>query len=276
MLIQARERQLDLTTAAVMGILNITPDSFSDGNPHLTLEQNLVKAEKMVEQGAAIIDVGGESTRPGWSEVSVQQEIDRVCPVIESIARTLDVMISIDSYKAPVMQAALDAGAHLLNDINGFRDNAAIDCAAASGAAVCVMQMDGQIANLHNTDENGDVLANVSAFFKEKVDQLVNAGISQQSIILDPGYGFGKTQQQNLHLLKHISAIYGAGQYPFLVGVSRKRMIGEITAKEVGQRVSGSVGAACYAVMNGAKIVRVHDVGETVDALNVIRHIQQA
>lgn len=276
MFIQAKGRQLDLTTAAVMGILNVTPDSFSDGDRYRTVQQSLFKAEEMVNQGVSIIDVGGESTRPGWKPISVQEEIDRVCPVIENIAKSLDIMISIDSYKAPVMKAAAAAGAHLLNDINGFRDIAAINCAVETGAAVCVMHMDGDIEHMHDTLENHDVLNNVSMFFKQKIDELIAAGVSEKSIILDPGYGFGKTHQQNVHLLKHIADIYGADRYPLLVGLSRKRMIGEITGKEVHNRVSGSIAAAIYAVLNGAKIVRVHDVAESVDALKVINHIQQA
>jgi len=276
MYIQAKERRLDLSAAQVMGILNVTPDSFSDGKVSKALDHSLLRAEQMVEQNVAIIDVGGESTRPGWKMISVQEEIDRICPVIERIANSLDVMISVDSYKPLVMRAALDAGAHLLNDINGFRDEAAFECAVQSNAALCIMHMDGQIADMHTTDENSDVLYNVSSFFQQKVEQLLAAGVNPHRIILDPGYGFGKTHQQNLYLLKHIADIYGANQYPLLAGLSRKRMIGEITGKDVSNRISGSVAAAIYAVLQGVKIVRVHDVAETVDALKVIQHIEQA
>ncbi|UTV30999.1 dihydropteroate synthase [Photobacterium atrarenae] len=273
MLLHAKERTLDLSTPQVMGILNITPDSFSDGHRD---EPVMFRVEQMVQQGAAIIDVGGESTRPGWTPISEQAEMDRICPVIERIAHSFDVMISVDTYKAAVMKAACDAGAHLLNDINGFRNTDAIDCAVDTGAALCVMHMDGDITHMHNAVAERDILQNVSRFFRQKVDELIAAGIDGNRILLDPGFGFGKTHQQNMHLLKHLCRIEYGMDYPLLVGLSRKRMVGEMIGKAVHDRTTGSVAAAMYSVLNGAKVVRVHDVGETVDALNVIRHLAQA
>lgn len=267
MFISGKGRALDLSSPKVMGILNMTPDSFSDGGSYSTLDQALFRAEKMVEEGAAIIDVGGESTRPGADYIPAEQEIERVVPIIEKIAANIDVMISIDTYKTVVMKAACQAGAHLINDINALNDEGAMAYAALSDAAICIMHMQGNPATMQIAPNYQNVVQEVSDFLAAKITQLQQLGLKQNKLIIDPGFGFGKTVEQNYNLLANMEKIVGWEQYPFLVGVSRKSMIGAVTDKPVSERLGGSLGVAMYSLTKNAKIIRVHDVAATVDAI---------
>jgi dihydropteroate synthase len=267
MFISGKGRALDLSSPKVMGILNMTPDSFSDGGSYSTLDQALFRAEKMVEEGAAIIDVGGESTRPGADYIPAEQEIERVVPIIEKIAANIDVMISIDTYKTVVMKAACQAGAHLINDINALNDEGAMEYAARSDAAICIMHMQGNPATMQIAPNYQNVVQEVSDFLAAKITQLQQLGLKQNKLIIDPGFGFGKTVEQNYNLLANMEKIVGWEQYPFLVGVSRKSMIGAVTDKPVSERLGGSLGVAMFSLTKNAKIIRVHDVAATVDAI---------
>lgn len=267
MFISGKGRALDLSSPKVMGILNMTPDSFSDGGSYSTLDQALFRAEKMVEEGAAIIDVGGESTRPGADYIPAEQEIERVVPIIERIAANIDVMISIDTYKTVVMKAACQAGAHFINDINALNDEGAMEYAALSDAAVCIMHMQGNPATMQIAPNYQNVVQEVSDFLAAKITQLQQLGLKQNKLIIDPGFGFGKTVEQNYNLLANMEKIVGWKQYPFLVGVSRKSMIGAVTDKPVSERLGGSLGVAMFSLTKNAKIIRVHDVAATVDAI---------
>lgn len=267
MFISGKGRSLDLSSPKVMGILNMTPDSFSDGGSYSSLDQALFRAEKMVEEGAAIIDVGGESTRPGADYIPAEQEIERVVPIIEKIAANIDVMISIDTYKTVVMKAACQAGAHLINDINALNDEGAMAYAARSDAAICIMHMQGNPATMQIAPNYQNVVQEVSDFLAAKITQLQQLGLKQNKLIIDPGFGFGKTVEQNYNLLANMEKIVGWEQYPFLVGVSRKSMIGAVTDKPVSERLGGSLGVAMFSLTKNAKIIRVHDVAATVDAI---------
>lgn len=275
MFICGKERELDLSSPKVMGILNMTPDSFSDGGSYSSLDQALFKAEKMVEEGAAIIDVGGESTRPGAEYVPAQQEIERVVPIIEKIAANLDVMISIDTYKTAVMKAACDAGAHFINDINALNDVGAMEYAVHSDAAICIMHMQGTPDTMQIAPHYQNVVQEVSDFLKNKMNELQRLGLKENKLIIDPGFGFGKTVEQNYNLLANMDKIVGWEQFPFLVGVSRKSMIGAVIDKPVNERMAGSIGAALFSLTKNAKIIRVHDVAATVDAIKVFEFARQ-
>jgi len=275
MFICGKERELDLSSPKVMGILNMTPDSFSDGGSYSSLDQALFKAEKIVEEGAAIIDVGGESTRPGAEYVPAQQEIERVVPIIEKIAANLDVMISIDTYKTAVMKAACDAGAHFINDINALNDVGAMEYAVHSEAAICIMHMQGTPDTMQIAPHYQNVVQEVSDFLKNKMNELQRLGLQKNKLIIDPGFGFGKTVEQNYNLLANMDKIVGWEQFPFLVGVSRKSMIGAVIDKPVNERMPGSIGAALFSLTKNAKIIRVHDVAATVDAIKVFEFARQ-
>jgi dihydropteroate synthase len=266
-------RELDLSQPRIMGILNITPDSFSDGSRFNQLDRALFHAEKMMEEGAEIIDVGGESTRPGAIYVSEQEELDRVVPVIEQLAKKLDVMISIDTYKPAVMAAACQAGAHLINDIKALQEPGALKVAAESQALICLMHMQGEPQSMQNHPVYKSVVDEVSHFLSNRVAACLAAGISPEKLILDPGFGFGKTLEQNYELLGRLSEIQTG--YPLLVGVSRKSMIGNLLNRSVDERLAGSIAAALYALAQGARIIRVHDVQATSDAVKVFWRAQQ-
>ena len=268
MLLRCRSRTLDLTRPRVMGILNVTPDSFSDGGLHLDPERAVAAGRRMVEQGAAIVDVGGESTRPGAAPVPTAEERARVVPVIEALARSSDAVISVDSSNPEVIQAALEAGAHLVNDVRALRAPGALEGAAAAGAAVCVMHMSGEPATMQADPRYDDVVGEVRAFLRERVEACRAAGIAADAICVDPGIGFGKTMQHNLALLRGLGALADLG-VPVLVGVSRKSMIGMITGRPPAGRDLGSAVLAAFCVERGARIVRAHDVAATVDALAV-------
>lgn len=266
-------RELDLSQPRIMGILNITPDSFSDGSRFNQVDRALFHAEKMITEGAAIIDVGGESTRPGAAYVSEQEELDRVVPVIEQLSQKLDVMISIDTYKPAVMAAACQAGAQLINDIKALQEPDALKVAAQSQALICLMHMQGEPQSMQNHPVYKDVVEEVSYFLNNRVAVCLAAGIAPEKLLLDPGFGFGKTLEQNYELLGRLNEVQS--DYPLLIGVSRKSMIGNLLNRSVDERVAGSIGAALYALAQGARIIRVHDVQATCDAVNVFWRAQQ-
>jgi dihydropteroate synthase len=265
---RCRDRLLPLDVPVVMGILNVTPDSFSDGGLHFDRAAAITAGLRMATEGAAIIDVGGESTRPGAAPVDTQQEIDRVVPVIEALASRVDVLLSVDTSKPAVITAALRAGAHMVNDIRALRTPGALDAAAAENAAVCVMHMQGEPATMQVAPHYRDVVAEVHAFLAERVSACKAAGIAPDSICIDPGIGFGKTYEHNLALLRNQRSFTDLG-CPVLIGVSRKSLIGIMTGRAATERVVGSAVAAAFAVAAGAAIIRAHDVPATVDAVRV-------
>jgi len=268
MMIDCAGRALDLSTPRVMGILNITPDSFSDGGDFFVSAAAVQRAETMVEQGAAIIDVGGESTRPGAGPVDAAEEIRRIVPVIELLARRLPVAISVDTSKPEVMRAAADAGAGLINDVRALRAPGAEAMAAALGLPVCLMHMQGEPRTMQGDPRYDDVVAEVAGFLRARVIACEQAGIARGRLLIDPGFGFGKTLAHNLTLLSGLAAVTDVG-VPVLVGLSRKAMLGRLTGRDVGARTAAGVAAAVLAVERGARLIRTHDVTETVDALKV-------
>jgi dihydropteroate synthase len=265
--------QFDLARPLVMGIVNVTPDSFSDGGRHASAALAIAHARQLVQEGADILDIGGESTRPGAAPVGEQEELDRVLPVIESL-HGIPVPISIDTCKPGVMRAALAAGASMVNDVNALQAEGALQAVAQSDAAVCLMHKQGDPQNMQQQPHYQDVVAEVSMFLRERITAAEAAGIARPRIVIDPGFGFGKTLAHNLALLRGLEAFRALG-VPVLAGLSRKSMLGAITGREVGDRVAASVAAALLAVQRGAAIVRVHDVRETVDALKVWQAINK-
>jgi dihydropteroate synthase len=252
----------------VMGILNVTPDSFSDGGRHHALEFAVEGAEQMIKDGVDIIDIGGESTRPGSPSVPVEEELRRVMPVIYAL-RELGYPLSIDTCKPEVMREALIAGADMINDINGFLAPGAIEAVQDSDCGLCVMHMQGTPQDMQAHPGYADVVGEVTAFLRTRFEALLAAGVARERITIDPGFGFGKTVEHNYVLLRNISRMQSELGLPVLAGLSRKSMIGAITGRPVEQRLAGSLGGALAAVAQGARIVRVHDVAETVDALKV-------
>lgn len=274
MILTGKKRTLDLSYPQVMGILNVTPDSFSDGSQFQSVEKALQHAADMVAEGAAIIDIGGESTRPGAAYVSEQEELDRVVPVIEKIAQELDVMISVDTYKPTVMTAACAAGAHLINDIKALQEDGALDAAKKSEALVCLMHMQGTPDTMQiKPSYQQSVTQDVAEFLHQRAQICIHHGIPIEKIIFDPGFGFGKTVEQNYQLLGQLNS--ACAGFPILVGMSRKSMIGNLLNRPIDQRLAGSIGAALFAVAHGARIIRVHDVQATKDAIDVYWHAQQ-
>lgn len=263
---------LSLNCPAVMGILNVTPDSFSDGGRFVRPSAALRHAEAMAAAGAAIIDIGGESTRPGAAAVGEQEEIDRVVPVIEAVGQVVDVPLSVDTSKGAVMRAAVAAGAAMINDVRALRVDGALEAAAELQKPVCLMHMLGEPRTMQQDPRYGDVVAEVARFLGERVAQCVEAGLGERLLVIDPGIGFGKSPADNVELLANLRQLCAAG-LPVLVGVSRKSTLGRITGRDVEGRLAASLAAAVMAVDRGASIVRVHDVEETVDALKVARAI---
>ena len=262
-------RVLKLDRTRVMGIVNVTPDSFSDGGAHDSTEAAIAHALKLVEEGADILDIGGESTRPGADEVGVEEELTRVVPVIEALVARVEVPISIDTYKPEVMRAAVAAGAGMINDVYALRQPGALDAAAESGAAVVLMHMLGEPRSMQADPRYDDVVGEVHRFLAERIFACEMAGIDKRRLVVDPGFGFGKTPSHNLELLARLQRFTELG-VPVLAGLSRKKTIGELTGRDVpAERVHGSVAAHVIAAQNGARIVRVHDVAATVDALKV-------
>ncbi|MDO9012181.1 MAG: dihydropteroate synthase [Gallionella sp.] len=257
----------DLSRPLVMGIVNVTPDSFSDGGLHWRRDAAMAHAQKLIEDGADIIDIGGESTRPGAQPVSLQEELDRVLPVIEGL-RGISVPISIDTFKPEVMKEAIAAGAHMVNDINALQDESALSIVAAGKVAVCLMHKQGNPQNMQSQPYYHDVVGEVGDFLRARILAAEVAGITHQRIVIDPGFGFGKTLEHNLALLRELKQLTAPG-VPLLAGLSRKSMLGALTGQEAGQRMPASVAAALIAVQRGANIVRVHDVRATADALKI-------
>jgi dihydropteroate synthase len=256
-----------------MGVLNITPDSFSDGGDFFCRGDALHRAWRMIEEGADILDIGGESTRPGAAPISVQEELDRVMPTIEALASHVSVPISIDTSKPEVMRAAVDAGVGMINDVRALRAPGALEIAAKVGVPVCLMHMQGEPQTMQAAPVYCDVVSDVRDFLQGRIDVCIRAGISPDHLLLDPGFGFGKTLAHNLVLLDRLGELCSLG-YPVLVGLSRKSMIGALTGRSVDERLAGSVAAAVLAVERGARLVRAHDVAATVDALRVAWALQ--
>jgi dihydropteroate synthase len=257
-----------------MGILNVTPDSFSDGNRYASTEAALARAAQIIEEGATIIDVGGESTRPGAAAVDPAVEIARVVPVIEGIAATSDIAISIDTSKPEVMAAAVAAGACIVNDVHALRAPGARACAAAAEVGVCLMHMQGEPRTMQDSPHYDDVVAEVAGFLVRERDACIEAGVHREAIALDPGIGFGKGLEHNLTLLKELSSFAALGS-PLLVGVSRKSFIGRILGKPVDARLYGGLGLAALAVALGARVIRTHDVAPVVDAIGMVSAVLQ-
>ena len=268
MQLDSKGRSLSLDRPHVMGILNVTPDSFSDGGRFKRIDLALGHASEMVADGATLIDIGGESTRPGAPDVSEQEELDRVIPVVERMVKELDVMVSLDTSKAAVMAAGCAAGAHLINDVRALQEPGALDAAAEAGVPVCLMHMKGQPRTMQAEPHYDDLMGEVRAFFDERIAVCLAAGIPRERLLLDPGYGFGKTLAHNYRLLaeQHKLLDYGL---PLLVGMSRKSMIGNLLGCPVDERLAGSLACALIGLQQGARIIRVHDVRATMDALRV-------
>lgn len=267
-------KRLDLSCPVVMGVLNVTPDSFSDGGHFFEPEAALRRAEEMAEEGAALIDIGGESTRPGARFVSAQEEIDRVVPLVQRLVTSLDVPISIDTSKPAVMREALRVGAGMINDVRALQEPGALTVLAEhTYVPVCLMHMRGVPATMQQAPHYGDVVAEVKAFLGERIRVCQVAGIERKRLIIDPGFGFGKTLQHNLLLLKHLTTFHDLG-VPLLVGLSRKSMIGALLDAPLADRMHGSVAAAVIAAWQGARIIRAHDVKPTVQALKICSAVQ--
>ena len=274
MILDCKGKSLDLTYPQVMGILNVTPDSFSDGGHFFAQDAALKQAKQMVADGAAIIDVGGESTRPGAAIVPVEEEIARVVPVIEAIQSELTIPISIDTSKPEVMRAAVSAGAGLINDVQALRVEGALGAASDLAVPVCLMHAQGTPQTMQDDPRYDDVVDDVMAFLLERVAVCESAGINRDQLILDPGFGFGKRARHNLRLMKYLNRII-ALDLPVLIGVSRKSIIGKLLSVTVEERLAGSLALASVAVWQGAKIVRTHDVRETAQAVNLCKYVMQ-
>lgn len=271
--LQCGSRFLDLTRPQVMGILNITPDSFSDGGLHNSLSDALRHAEAMITAGASIIDIGGESTRPNAINVSVQEELDRVIPVVEAISKRFDIVVSVDTSTPDVMLEAADVGAGFLNDVRSFQREGALGAAKQTGLPICIMHMRGEPHTMQGQTHYDDLVREVKEFLQIRSVACQEAGISKEQIIIDPGFGFAKNLEQNLLLFHHLGQLQSLG-YPLLVGVSRKSMIGGVLGKDVTDRLYGSLGLAALAITKGACILRVHDVAATVDIVKVISAVE--
>ena len=267
-MLRCGSQTIDLSQPVVMGVLNITPDSFSDGGQYRQVNAAVDHGLRMVEEGAAIIDVGGESTRPGADPVDAEEEIRRVVPVIEKLRAQTDAVISVDTSKPQVMRAAAAAGAGLINDVRALSEKGALEAAVASECAVCLMHMQGDPRSMQLAPHYDDVVSEVKAFLEQRVHSCRAAGMAADRMVIDPGFGFGKTLEHNLQLLRHLGQL--GIELPIMVGLSRKSIVGRLTGRPAGERVYGSVALAVISVMNGARIVRVHDVGATVDALKTV------
>ncbi|MFO7994305.1 MAG: dihydropteroate synthase [Marinobacter sp.] len=268
-------RMLDMSDCHVMGILNVTPDSFSDGGRFNQVDAALARAREMAADGAVFIDVGGESTRPGATPVAVEQELERVCPVVEAITRELDVIVSVDTSSPQVMAEVTKLGAGMINDVRALQRNGAPEEAARADIPVCVMHIQGEPDTMQNDPRYRNVRREVSSFLAERMRIIEKAGVRPENILLDPGFGFGKSARHNLQLLASLEQLQLLG-HPVLVGISRKSMLGHITGREVSERLPASLAAATISAMKGASIIRVHDVRETVDAVKVVMAMEEA
>lgn len=274
-MLQCGKNTLDLSRPVVMGILNITPDSFSDGGRFLHPDDALRQALRMCDEGAGMIDIGAESTRPGAQAVTEQEELDRVLPIIEKLRQECDVIISVDTSTASVIQEAAARGAGFINDVRALQRAGALEAAAKTGLPVCLMHMQGSPATMQNNPQYADIFSEISGFFRQRIQACLEAGIAHERIVLDPGFGFGKTLPHNVALLKGLSRFESLG-LPLLVGLSRKSMLGTILGgAAVDQRLYAGVAGAVIAALNGARILRVHDVKPTIDALAVVTAFQE-
>lgn len=268
------DKTLDLSRPVVMGVVNVTPDSFSDGGRFFAVESAVAHGLRLAAEGAAIIDVGGESTRPGAAPVPPDEEIRRVLPVVEGIHQAApDVIISVDTSKPEVIREVAAAGAGLLNDVRAFQEPGALEAAAASGCALCLMHMQGDPRTMQQAPSYVDVVKEVKAFLVARAQACRAAGVAPQRMTIDPGFGFGKTLEHNLELLRHLREL-ASGEWPVLVGLSRKSIVGTLTGRAAGERIHGSVALAVIAALNGARIIRAHDVAATVDALKVVAAVE--
>ena len=271
--LHCRGRVLGLERPVVMGVLNVTPDSFSDGGKFVRLDEAVERGVQMAEEGAAIIDVGGESTRPGAQAVGLDEELRRVIPVIARLHSRTQAILSVDTSKPEVMHAAAAAGAAMINDVRALREPGALEAAVMSGCAVCLMHMLGEPRTMQDAPSYEDVVAEIRQFLEQRVQACLSAGLPAERIVLDPGFGFGKTPAHNLELLRRLKELSVNG-LPILAGLSRKSLVGTLTGRPPDERVYGSVAIAVVAALNGARILRVHDVAATVDALNIVAAVQ--
>ncbi|MCL2913732.1 dihydropteroate synthase [Shewanella corallii] len=272
--LEAHGKTLELDAPVVMGILNVTPDSFSDGGEFAAYESACRHADEMVAQGAGIIDIGGESTRPGAADVALEEELKRVIPLVEYVARYHDVWISVDTSKAELMRQAVKAGAHIINDVRALQEPGALEAAATSDVPVCLMHMQGQPRTMQQAPQYEDVVSDVKAFFRERIQACQAAGIPRERIMLDVGFGFGKTLEHNYQLLANLDEFHEF-QLPLLIGLSRKSMIGGLLGREPKDRLAGSLAGALQSLQLGAHIVRVHDVEQTVDTVKIFNICRQ-
>lgn len=272
MILRCGSNALDLSTPAIMGVLNVTPDSFSDGGRYLDSRAAVEHARRMIDEGAAIIDIGGESTRPGAAPVETDEETRRVLPVIEQVAR-LPTIVSVDTSKPEVMRAAAESGASMINDVRAFRAEGAIEAARDSRCGVCLMHMQGEPRTMQREPRYGDVVTEVKELLEERVRACTSAGIAPERIAIDPGFGFGKTAAHNLELLRRLGELTN-GSRPVLVGLSRKSLVGSILGRDAGERLFGSLALAALAVVNGARIVRAHDVAATLDVVKTANAVR--
>lgn len=261
--------QLDLSRPRVMGIVNVTPDSFSDGGKFSSTDLAVEHGLQLIAEGADVLDIGGESTRPGAAPVSLGDELNRVIPVIEALSAVTTVPLSIDTYKPEVMRAAIQAGADIVNDIRALQEDGALDVVANSNAGVCLMHMQGNPQTMQMNPAYTDVVAEVKQFLEGRLDAVLACGIAKERILLDPGFGFGKTTEHNIALIQHLDSLAEIGM-PLLVGLSRKSVLGRIAGGDEQQRLSASIAASVISAMKGAKILRVHDVKATLDALKIV------
>ncbi len=273
MIITANNKTLDLSQPQVMGILNVTPDSFSDGGKFNSLDNALAQAKRMIDAGVSIIDIGGESTRPGAPDVSLEDELTRVIPVIKAIRAQYDVWISIDTSKAEVMRQAAAAGADIINDVRALQEPGALEVAAEVGLPICLMHMQGQPRTMQNAPQYKDLLKEVEEFLQERIEACQAVGIQREQLILDPGFGFGKTLEHNYHMLAHLEQFHQFG-LPLLAGMSRKSMIFKLLDKAPAECVAASVSCATIAALKGAQIIRVHDFEQTLDAMKVVSMVK--
>lgn len=269
MIIKAKNKSLDLSRPHVMAILNVTPDSFSDGGKFNSIDLALAQVDRMITAGVSIIDVGGESTRPGAPDVSLEEELQRVIPVIKAIREKYDVWISVDTSKAEVMRQAVEAGADLINDVRALQEPGTLEAAAEAKLPICLMHMKGQPRTMQINPQYGDLMEDVSAFLKERIAACEAVGIDKSQLILDPGFGFGKTLEHNYHMLAHLDEFHQFG-LPILAGMSRKSMIFRLLDKPASDCTNASVVCATIAAMKGAQIIRVHDFEETIEAMKII------
>lgn len=269
MKITANNKTLDLSQTHVMGIVNVTPDSFSDGGQYCRLEDALTQAKHMIDAGVTIIDIGGESTRPGAPDVEIEQELARVIPLIKAIRAQSDVWISIDTSKAEVMRQAVNAGADLINDVRALQEPGALEVAAQAGVPICLMHMQGQPRTMQASPHYDDLLTEVGEFLQQRIEACEAVGIHRQQLILDPGFGFGKTLEHNYHMLAHLEQFHQFG-LPLLAGMSRKSMLFKLLDKKPVECVAASVSCATIAAMKGAQIIRVHDFEQTLDAIKIV------